>query len=90
MCRSLPICYRETHELGLLLPLECGCSTFSGEPLLLALCVCERSCDAAGGTEALVGMLEGAIAAKRRGEICRSTEGGSVVAGAATAVDMVG
>lgn len=33
--------------------------------------------------------VDGAIAAKCRGEIWRSTEGGSVVAGAATAVDMV-
>lgn len=34
--------------------------------------------------------VDGAIAAKCRGEIWRSTEGGSVVAGAATAVDMAG
>lgn len=34
-------------------------------------------------------MLEGAIDAKCRGEICRSTEGGSVVADEATAVDML-
>ena len=37
---------------------------------------------------AVVGVDEGAMEVKCRGEIWRSTEGGRVVAGAATAVDM--